>query len=497
MKKSLLLAVIIFIVKISFGQITTMFNDTLLPFGVGAYANRTICEDDSFYYVGGVYYNGIIPVNQYFITKLDENGDVCQKRTYFDTTAHYHADPYNSMLIDNNKIISCIITENVSQYEIKSKVIAIDKNTLDTIWTRTYPHPDTASIQSNADKFSDLTAIKTTPDNCYILTGNYMTAGNERSYLMKIDSVGNTLWTKTYSSYYTFFFLQIAIDSGFYIPCTYNGSVLKLLKVDKYGNYKWNANINSNSNPSYPLAVALQPNGNIAVTSAFWYDLTNSLRGITVSSINPITKSLVWEKNYIIYKDFVGITLHQAMGVETLSDGSIIVSGTVQKDGGRKGVILKLNSNGDSLWTKTYDFGTHYNDNDRCQLNDLLVCNDGGFMGVGFFWDKNSNDVAWMFKTDSNGVVGFESPKANGENIKCIIWPNPASDYTKINIGQALNQTSEIIIYNSLGQKVKTYNLQKQQQEIEINLQDFKVGLYYFELRTSDKIIGTGRFIKE
>jgi len=46
--------------------------------------------------------------------------------------------------------------------------------------------------------------------------------------------------------------------------------------------------------------------------------------------------------------------------------------------------------------------------------------------------------------------------------------------------GKALNQKSEIIIYNSVGQVVKTLTLQKQQQEIEVNVQGFTAGLYFF-----------------
>ncbi len=496
MKKFVLLSVILFIVNISLAQFATMFNDTLRPFGDGAYANRTICTDDSFYYVGGVYYNGTIPVNQYFITKLDNHGNVKNKNTYFDTTVHLHADPYNSMVNCNNKIYVCLTTENTAQYEIKSKVLAINKHTLDTIWTRTYPHPDTSSILTNADKFSDLTAIKSTPDSAFILAGNYMSAGSLRSYLMKIDSLGDVLWTKTYSNYSGFYDIGISPDSSFYLPCTRN-NMPKLIKVDKSGLYKWEVGFNSNSNPSYPISVSAINSVYVVVSSSYWYDLTNNLRGVTVSKINTITKSLSWEKNYILFHNFTGITLHQAMGVETLSDGSIIVSGTVSKTGAdRNGVILKLNSNGDSLWTKTYHFGNpNYDD---CQLNDLIVTDDGGFMGVGFIWSQvpNQNDVAWMFKTDKNGVVGFEA-SASLSIQKLKVWPNPASDYTKITIGQALNETSEIIIYNSLEQIVETISVHKQQQEIEINLHDFKVGLYYLELRTVNKIIGTGKLIKE
>ena len=495
MNKALLLAVIIFIVKISFGQNTTMFNDTILPFGSGAYTIEGICQDDSFYYMlGGV--NNYQPKWNLMVLKMDKNGVLIDKKKFEDSLLYYAAYPYNSIELNNNSIIYCTTITDTAQ-KVNGMIMCLNKHSLDTLWTKIYLHPDTSSILSISDNKSVLTAIKATPDNCYILTGNYRAVGSLYSYLMKIDSVGNTLWTKTYSMYYSFYNIQLAPDSGYYIPCTYNNTVLNLIKVDKNGEFKWNVSINSNSNPSYPMAISLSNNGNISISSSYWYDLTNNLRGITISNINPTTKTLVWEKNYILYQNFIGMTLHQAMGLEILSDGSIVVSGTLAKTSADlKGFIFKLNSNGDSLWTKTYDFGNPIYDD--CQLNDVIVCDDGGFMGVGFFWSHlvSVNDAAWMFKTDANGVVGWEASTPLSVQ-KLNVWPNPASDYTKINIGQALNETSEIIIYNSLGQIVETLSFQKQQREIVVNLQGFKAGVYYFELRTNNKIIGTGKFIKE
>ena len=487
----------LFIVKLSSGQFNTMFNDTLRPFSIGTYHNRTICADDSFYYVGGVFYNGIISVNQYYILKLDKNGNVLRKNSYFDTMYDYHADPYNSMILNKNEIISCLITDNVSQYEIKSKVISVNRYTLDTIWTKHYPHPDTASIMSSADEYSVLTVIKATPDHGYILAGNYMAAGNERSYLMKIDSVGNTLWTKKYLTYSGLTNLIVSQDSGFFIPCN-NNNLLKLIKLDKHGVFEWEIGFNSNSNPSYPVSLSILNNNSIIITSVYWYDLNNELRGLTATKINSINKSISWEKNFILFKNLRCITLYQAMGVETLSDGSIIVSGTLAKTGADlKGFIFKLNSDGDSLWTKTYDFGSPTYDD--CQLNDLVVCDDGGFMGVGFFWSHlaNVNDAAWMFKTDANGVVGWEETKPQAKLIEAKVYPNPARDYITFEFQQGIEQDAALRLYNALGQMVLEEKLNKGMQQIQISLKAMQSGIYLLQVRDRNGVVSTKKFVKE
>jgi hypothetical protein len=172
MNKVLLLTVFIFIVKISIGQFNTTFNDTLLPFGQGAYTFDGICQDDTFYYIlGGV--NNSEPNWQLMIIKVDNNGNILKKNKIVDSSLYFASYPYNSIVQKQNTIM--ILSQIVDSLSVvKGAVIAIDKHSLDTLWTKTYPHPDTASIMSSADKFSDLTAIKATPDNAYILTGNYM-----------------------------------------------------------------------------------------------------------------------------------------------------------------------------------------------------------------------------------------------------------------------------------------------------------------------------------
>ncbi len=494
MKRTFVLVFTLLIVNIVFAQFNTMFNDTLRPFGDGAYTNRTICQNDSFYYVGGVFNNGETnSVNQYYILKLDEQGNLIKKNSYSDTILNYHSTPYNSMIIDGGKIVSCIITENVTQYEVKSKIITIDKISLDTLWTKTYLHPDTANILSSSDKFSELTSIKSTADNNFILAGNYMKAGSLISYLMKIDNLGNELWTTTYDNYSGFLSIDIAEDSSFYIPCSKNNSMY-LINIDKDGVYKWEININMNSNPSYPVSVSVMNNNSVIVSSAYWYDLTNSLRGVTLSKINTVNKSISWESNFILFKNLTCITLHQAMGVETLADGNIVVSGTLIENGSYKGFIFKLTSNGDSLWTKTYVYGNpNYNDG---QLNDLLVCDDGGFLGVGYIWPTNANNAAWLFKTDSNGTIGWDtSTPLSDQEMK--IWPNPAKSFINIEFNQSLIKSAQLLVYNSLGQLVLQKKLSKGEKNIKLKLEGLKSGVYFIEVRNTDGVFGGGKLVVE
>ena len=479
-------------------QFSSMINDTLELSNYGSSVLNCICYDDSFYYAN---VNVIQPNLEWGnkIVKLDKNFQIVNERSYIDTIWMNGNYPYNTIVVNATQILICPQITISTPFTVYGKIVALNKHTLDTLWTKVIEHPDTAYVNlPNATIYSVLTAIKETPDKGYILTGNYnlqCSGADKRSFLLKIDSIGNVEWRRAYSQYYTFFDVELAADSGYFVPSTINDLSLVLVKFDKNGVYQWKTFVNSNTNPSYPMDVTIHGNHAI-VSSVFWYDISNSLRAVTVSKVDIINHSTMWEKNYYLYNSIECVGLHQAMGVETLPDGSIIVNGTVEKYGTDKSAfILKLNSNGDSLWTKTHRFK---NSNiSRSQLNDLMICDDGGFLGVGFYSAQaGAVSSAWMFKTDKNGVVGWESstPLSSPE-IK--IWPNPAHNYTTLSLSKPLNQESKLIIYNTLGQKVKSIGLQKNISQIEISLLDFQKGIYYFEILTNNKIIGTGRIIKE
>ncbi len=423
MKKiTLIIFSTVFSIYSSYGQFTTMFNDTIQSFGT----LNSVCQDDSFYYVIGGLNNSIL--------KIDKQGSIVEKRKFTYSGFYFQAFSYNSVVLNGSSIVSCGQANDTTN-KVTGVVVSVDKHSLDTLWFKNYESPDT----NGAYQFSENTAIKTTPDGGYIVTGNFHdnSVSKSRSYLMKIDSVGGVEWRRTYNNYYTFFDIEVASDSGYFVPSGLNGTnALQLVKFDSQGVYQWKVGVTSNVNAGYPMSVTIHDDNFAILGFNYLYDISNFLSAVVVAKVDLNTKSLLWEKNYYTFHSFECLTLHQAMGVETLPNGDIIVSGTAIENS-MKGVILKLNSNGDSLWTKTYNYSP-LNSYD-CQLNDLIVCDDGGFMGVGFLSDQGGSGwTAWMFKTDSNGVVGFENPKEKGKSEKLKVWPNPSKDYTTISITQTL-----------------------------------------------------------
>jgi len=478
-----------------------MFNDTLNPFGPGGSDLRDIVQDDSFYYaLGGV--NNYEPQWSNMIIKLDRNFQIVNKRKYIDTTWLYANYPYNTMVVNKKQIVICPqITKNPNTpFFVNGKIIAIDKNTLDTLWTRIITHPDTAYInQPNAQVFSDLTAIKSTPDGGYILTGNYnphCIGADKRSFLLKIDSMGTIEWRRTYANYYTFYDIEVAADSGFFVPSGLNGTnALQLVRFDKNGLFQWSKRVTYNSMAGYPIALALQDSSFAILAFNYLYDATNYLSALIVSKVNLATKNVIWEKIYYLYHSIDCQSLHQAIGVEALPNGDIVVSGTVRKYGNDySGFLFKLNSNGDSLWAKTYNFST--SSTAKCQLNDMLPTNDGGFLGVGYYYTYTAS-TAWLFKTDKNGTVGWETStplSAHGSKI----YPNPALDYTTLSYNCMFeNMTYSIVDIN--GRVLSSHQLETieaaETNEVLIDLQSLSSGNYQIIIKTNDLTLWTKKLI--
>ena len=493
--RKLFLVLLIFTSFYSIAQYSTTFNDTLRLFGMGGDGFDNVLLDSNIYYVLGYIYDGNNSTPH--ITKINESGVVLNKRKYIDTNYNFAIYPYNSMVLKDSILLFCGQKWDISG--TLGFITAVNKHTLDTLWSKTYSHPDTTiANQPGSGQFSDLTAIKSTPDGGYILTGNYnkdCITGNLRSFLMKIDSVGNVEWRRTYSDVTGLFDIELADDGGYYFLNPYGNNINKLAKTDSIGIIQWQKLINSGMTGwSTTSGLKRTNNNSIIGIRTFMYnnDISYPLMGANVFKIDLISKQILWDKTYLLFNTVECISLHQSVGVQTLPDGSIIVSGTA-KNYGHDAVILKLNSNGDSLWCKSYDFTPDPWD---CQVNDLIITDDGGFMGVGFFSDQGGSGwTAWMFKTDENGVIGFE--KTVAELVEAKVFPNPARDNTTIELSEYLTNTAALKVYNSLGQLVLQRPLNKGEKAIKLDLKGFEAGVYFFEVVEEDGVLGSGKFVRE
>ncbi|MCP3685682.1 MAG: T9SS type A sorting domain-containing protein [bacterium] len=130
----------------------------------------------------------------------------------------------------------------------------------DTLWTRAY----------GGDDHDEARAILQTGDGGYILAGSSrsFTSGSVRMYLIKLNGVGDTVWTRTYGSYQTEGNTVRETTDGGYIAAGYfsgGGSIgVYLVKTNIDGDTMWTRELIHNSANAYSVQQTID-NGYIIV----------------------------------------------------------------------------------------------------------------------------------------------------------------------------------------------------------------------------------------
>jgi hypothetical protein len=470
-----------------------LFNDTLRPFGPGGYALASVCQDDSFYYaVGGL--NQYQTNWQHMILKLDKAGNIVDKSRIVDPSTYYINFPYNSLELCGNLLVDC--TQLDDSLGTRGLIIAYNKHTLDTIWTKEIAHPDTQyTNQPGADVFSELTTVTATPDGGFIFTGNYTKyciTGNIRSFLLKVDSTGNILWRRTYDDVTYLYSLALTPNGGYAFINRFGG--ISLVTTDSSGNILWSKSKPGIISSSTPADLLYDSSGGYICSVYFKYGGTTSTPqfGVNIFRIDNNTQQISFDKSYIPYHNVENYTLHEDLGITRLPDNSFVVYGSVWENPSFRGFILKLDQYADSVWCKNYMFGKA--NQGHCQLEDLLPTDDGGFLGVGFYVPNGGDIAAWMFKTDANGYVGFEQTLPL-ETSAIRVFPNPAKETIHIDLSTTQEATL-LNVYNLSGQLVAVRTIQSPEVKFTLDLQGFDPGMYFFELLGESGRLGSGKFLK-
>lgn len=191
--------------------------------------------------------------------------------------------------------------------------------------------------------------IKQTSDKGYIITGSTSSfgMGNTDLYLVKLDSMGQKVFDKTFGNYNN--------EVGKSIIQLSDSSIVMAGYTNSFGSGGYDI-----------FVVKTNKNGNV-----------------------------IWQKT------FGGTDWDFAHSIKATQDGGLIVAGTTYSygRGNADGYLVKLDVNGNTQWQKTY--GGVKDD----EFKSVVETNDGGFAITGYtksYNDVDSGDV-WVFKTSNIG----------------------------------------------------------------------------------------------
>ena len=240
-----------------------------------------------------------------------------------------------------------------------------------------------------------------TLDGGYAITGYSSSppAGYFDAFVLRINSTGDTLWSKYYGGggFEDANSIVLLPDNGFILGGQgtngSNGLDLSLVRVNSIGDTLWTKKFGTTATDNIEQVIRLA-DGSFVLTGGTDGPGFGGNDGLLVKVDSG--GSVIWSK---IYGGNSQDDFHQ---VYQTSDGSFVMSGTSRSSGAAEPNIWlqKTNSSGDSTWSQTYGGDNH--DHGYSGVQTL----DGGYIVVGYTSSFGFNgEEAYVIKTDDLGAV--------------------------------------------------------------------------------------------
>ncbi|HEX5001858.1 MAG TPA: T9SS type A sorting domain-containing protein [Bacteroidia bacterium] len=352
----------------------------------------------------------------------------------------------------------------------------------DTLYTHVY---QTTGINDQA-----LDMITDADGSIYFVIYDYSFPGSHVR-LMKTDSSGNQLFIKDYTGYYFTTPLKIIQADSNNLLMLCESHATSMSGVDYYT--PWLVKINSVGDTLWTRQYQVSRNGiddwDVIYDNNKYYLLINPITGL--DSLNIPNADV----NLLTLDSMGGIisswTYHWddkswPMSVFKTADG-FLISGYGQMM--QNSVLTKVDTAGVTKWI-CYRPSTW--------LNEVKVTNDGMITICGMTYRPGySYDSAgdiYLSKADSNCTVGISEWPTAPEII--TVYPNPFTARITVQLAQSNNQNSTVYVKNTLGQTVFSgqcmFNDAKQ--AFTIDLSNLDKGIYIIEVwseahKTSKKIV--------
>ncbi len=258
----------------------------------------------------------------------------------------------------------------------------------DSVWSRSY----------DEGGYETATSVKECTDGGFVI-GGYVITGTEQAALIKTDAAGNKLWSKSFGGANDDIFRSVEITNDGSFICvgyTYSNSLGGgdgwIVKLNSYGDTVWTKRYATVSDEGFTSIVSLH-NGTYVITG---YAFRSVEYDAWVLKID--------EGGNQIFSKFFGTTAREWAGnIAQTSDNGFIVGGQTYSGAGSSDLYyIKIDSLGNEKWAKK--FGTTGYD-----LTQFVGQNAMGNLYIGGYIQTAFNGYDFLFiKTDTEGNIVFE-----------------------------------------------------------------------------------------
>ncbi len=465
------------------------------------------------------------------LIKLNNLGDTLWKKVYSNIGGEY-GDAKFLLCTDGGFLIYG------STYFDYDDVFLLRTNSIgDTLWSKLFVD----SGWSGANFMNECSS------GGFLMSGfkGYTWNANDQhdGFLIRINSIGDTLWTRTYGSFNQEGFGNFieTSDGGYMVYGSTNsfGAGLDdmwILKVDSLGNLLWNKTYGTSGNEGGKLGKSLD--GNYIIVGGSSFSNAGTSNNVIILKIDAMG-FILWSKAYSTQLFQVDVNF------SVCADGGYILGGYSRPPNSNNEpmMLIKMDSLGNVKWSNTYTYN-------NCSGNSksVIQTNDGGFFSVGATATDSVSGInaIYLVKTDSLGnsgcsqssfaltvnaqswvvttpvpTIGYDSfgiqslnyiniinpglsinticftngidelPK---ETSGVLVYPNPASN--SITIHSQLGITNyELRITDVFGRVVYKENIKANDTHIAIS--NWSCGVYFYSLTQGEGAAVRGKFIKQ
>lgn len=381
--------------------------------------------NDNGYIFSGTSREGSFQDFDMYIVRIDNYGDTIWTRTY---TGNVNTNGAFVLSVNSSKfLIGGRTDDSLGQRDV---YILMVNSFGDSIWATSY----------GGQYDDEVYSAQPTWDSGYVITGYTESsgAGSTDVYLIKTDSLGDTLWTQTYGGVLDDVgrCIQCIQDSGYIIvghtrSFGAGGWDIYLIRTNSAGDTLWTKTYGGNS-ADFGYCIANTIDGGFIIsgeTRSFGSNISEVLLIKTDSLGNSLWMKTFYNAAYFPTGEQGG------MSVQQTADGGYIVAGycgefTYLYDSFV--YLIKTDSSGDTMWTRTYggmlyDWG-----------NWIEKTSDGGYIIAGQSYSFGNYTQAYLIKTDSQGNVAVKERIPQEKRISPIFacYPNPFAHSIQISISE-------------------------------------------------------------
>ncbi len=322
----------------------------------------------------------------------------------------------------------------------------------DTLWTRTF----------GGDNFDSGYSVRQTSDGGYIIVGSTHSFGapSDDVYTIRTDSEGITVWARGYGSSDNDFGRSIreTSDGGFvFVGNTDSfgsGSTdIYLVKVDSLGNPQWMKSY-GDTGTDQGSDVEQTADGGYIVAGEIYRSGSGGREAYLVKT--DADGDTLWTRT------FGGSASDAGSSVRLTADGGYILSGYTESYGaGSRDVFLtRTNLSGIQIWSRTYG-GTEWD-----WGRSVHETTDGGYV-IGGYTESfgNGNRDFYLIRTNREGYLGLEDGWGGDPGMPVSFslsqnFPNPFNPTTTIAFeiprDPGVREPVNLAVYDIRGRLVRT-----------------------------------------